>query len=196
MYKKNLFYIFAEKLIKGMKFRKANIEEFDKIWEIVDQARNAMLAKGRRQWTKDYPSRETITNDIVSNHAYVIAENEDILAYGAINKNGETSYEHIHGHWLSDREYLVLHRLAVNLNHLNRGLAKIFFNEAEKMAENGNIHSIKVDTNFDNVEMLHLLSKMGYSYCGEVSYGERGDRMAFEKLFNRNTATTSPVLAE
>ena len=26
----------------------------------------------------------------------------------------------------------------------------------------------KVDTNFDNAAMLHILKKLGYTYCGEV----------------------------
>ena len=39
----------------------------------------------------------------------------------------------------------------------------------------------KVDTNFDNVAMLHILKKLGYTYCGEV-YLAGGERKAFEKL--------------
>jgi hypothetical protein len=39
----------------------------------------------------------------------------------------------------------------------------------------------KVDTNFDNAAMLHLLKKLGYTYCGEV-YLAGGERKAFEKL--------------
>ncbi len=39
----------------------------------------------------------------------------------------------------------------------------------------------KVDTNFDNAAMLHILKKLGYTYCGEV-YLAGGERKAFEKL--------------
>lgn len=35
--------------------------------------------------------------------------------------------------------------------------------------------------NFDNASMLHLLKKLGYTYCGEV-YLAGGVRKAFEKL--------------
>jgi hypothetical protein len=38
-----------------------------------------------------------------------------------------------------------------------------------------------VDTNFDNAAMLHILKKLGYTYCGEV-YLAGGERKAFEKL--------------
>lgn len=39
----------------------------------------------------------------------------------------------------------------------------------------------KVDTNFDNAAILHLLKKLGYTYFGEV-YLAGGERKAFEKL--------------
>ena len=32
--------------------------------------------------------------------------------------------------------------------------------------------SIKVDTNFDNLAMLHILEKLDYQYCGEVYFRE------------------------
>lgn len=33
--------------------------------------------------------------------------------------------------------------------------------------------------NFDNAAMLHILKKLGYTYCGEV-YLAGGERKAFE----------------
>ena len=43
-----------------------------------------------------------------------------------------------------------------------------------------NIFSIKVDTNFDNIPMLKILEKLGYTYCGEVILNY-SVRKAFEK---------------
>jgi hypothetical protein len=34
------------------------------------------------------------------------------------------------------------------------------------------VFSIKVDTNFDNLAMLHILEKLDYQYCGEVYFRE------------------------
>ena len=48
------------------------------------------------------------------------------------------------------------------------------------MAHNKGIPSLRADTNFDNAPMLHLFEKLGYKYCGEVTF--RGTpRKAFEK---------------
>ena len=55
------------------------------------------------------------------------------------------------------------------------------FSEGLKISRQNGIFSVKVDTNFDNAAMLHLLKKIGYTYCGEV-YLAGGERKAFEKL--------------
>ena len=56
--------------------------------------------------------------------------------------------------------------------------------KAEQVALSRGIGSIKVDTNHDNAEMLGLLSSLAYTHCGTVSYGFRGERMAFEKVLS------------
>ena len=53
--------------------------------------------------------------------------------------------------------------------------------EAERMARGAGAASVRVDTNHDNAEMLRLLPALGYVRCGTVSYGPRGERIAFEK---------------
>ena len=44
------------------------------------------------------------------------------------------------------------------------------------------VHSIKVDTNYDNFYMQHLLRSLGFTYCGDVIYPQ-GSRLAYEKVF-------------
>ncbi len=42
----------------------------------------------------------------------------------------------------------------------------------EGWAKQQNIYSVKVDTNYDNQPMLHILQHLGYQYCGEVYFRE------------------------
>ena len=59
-------------------------------------------------------------------------------------------------------------------------LVKSSYGHIRDLAKGNNIFSIKVDTNFDNIPMLKILEKLGYTYCGEVTF--RGSfRKAFEK---------------
>ena len=53
----------------------------------------------------------------------------------------------------------------------------------EEIALKNNIISIKVDTNFDNIAMLKIFEKLGYTYCGEVQL-RAGIRKAFEKVID------------
>ncbi len=166
-------------------FRQATIAEIPYCWAIVDAARNNMIAIGRHQWTPLYPNLEVITADIRDGCGYVLIEDDRIVAYGAVRLNGEPEYERLlGGKWLTYGDYLVIHRLAVHPADEGRGLARHFFAETEAMAARKGIPSIKVDTNYDNGGMLHLMDILGYTYCGEVLY-KNGYRRAYEKVITK-----------
>ena len=52
---------------------------------------------------------------------------------------------------------------------------------AQELAISKNVYSIKVDTNFDNLAMLHIFNKLEYQYCGQV-YFRGSARRAYEKI--------------
>ena len=85
--------------------------------------------------------------------AKAAAAQGNVIAYGAVVFDGEPAYDAIEGAWLTDGEYVVLHRMA---------------------------GSMRVDTNFDNRYMLRMLGRLGFVYCGKVRY-RSGERLAFEK---------------
>ena len=92
----------------------------------------------------------------------------------------EPAYETIEGAWLTEKEYVVVHRLAVSQKTQGQGIASYFMQQVEMLAKEKGIESFKVDTNFDNFAMMAVLYKLGFSYCGEISY-EKGKRRAYEK---------------
>ena len=53
--------------------------------------------------------------------------------------------------------------------------------EVERLAISKDVHSFRADTNYDNERMQRLFEKMGFTYCGKISYPQ-GQRMAYEKL--------------
>lgn len=168
---------------KSYTFRKATIADQDTIWKILQQAIERRRKDGSRQWQDGYPNYNSVAADVESEYGYVIEIDGHIAAYAALIFNVEPAYENIKGKWLSLGDYLVLHRVAVTDDFAGKGLAKLIFSEAEKQAKCRYIHSIKVDTNFDNAAMLAILDKAGYTYCGEVLL--RGNpRKAFEKLLD------------
>ncbi|ACU07774.1 GCN5-related N-acetyltransferase [Flavobacteriaceae bacterium 3519-10] len=166
---------------KDYNFRRANSTDEPQILTILQQAIERRRLDGSQQWQDGYPNPETVTSDIAKGWGYVIEIENSVAAYVSIIYEPEPAYEAIDGSWLSTGEYVVMHRVAVADEFTGRGLATEIFREAENIAKRSGVSSIKVDTNFDNVALLHILKKLGYKYCGEV-YFRGSARKAFEKL--------------
>lgn len=163
-----------------LQLRKADITEVPVIWEIIQDAIEQRRQEGSSQWQDGYPNELSITNDINKGYGYVLTENGTILCYAAIIFDKEPAYEDIEGKWLTNGDYGVVHRVAVSKLAKGKGIATKLFQSIEGLCLEHHIYSIKVDTNFDNVPMLKILDKLGYTYCGEVHF--RGAaRKAFEK---------------
>lgn len=160
--------------------RKADLSEIPFIWDIIKDAIQQRKDEGSSQWQDGYPNELSINNDIKNGYGYVLTEDETILAYAAIIFDKEPAYENIEGKWLTNGDYGVVHRVAVSKLAKGKGIATKLFKLVEEVCLNNNVHSIKVDTNFDNVPMLKILDRLEYSYCGEV-YFRGAARKAFEK---------------
>ncbi|MBQ8521884.1 MAG: GNAT family N-acetyltransferase [Bacteroides sp.] len=164
-----------------MKLRSATLSDLPRIWQIIRQAKAQMVREGKHQWDENYPLEEHLRADILHEAAYVLTDEEVIIAYGAIVFDGEPAYLDIEGKWLSKQPYVVLHRLAVADEAKRRGVAVRFMQEVELLALSKGIHSFKVDTNYDNFYMQKVLQKCGFAYCGIIHY-PRGNRWGYEKI--------------
>lgn len=162
-------------------FRQAKISETSSIWEILQQAILRRKKEGSDQWQDGYPNPDVVQNDLEKGFGYVLTQGETILGYCAAIINDEPEYAKIQGKWLTDNDFVVIHRIAITESNLGKGLTKIILQHIEDFAINNSIFSIKVDTNFDNFAMLKILEKSGYIYCGEV-YFRGSPRKAFEKV--------------
>ena len=169
------------KLNQQFHFRKASLADQDIIWDILQQAIKRRKEEGSNQWQDGYPNIDSIKNDIEKDFGYVLESENQILGYAAVIFEIEPAYEIIEGKWLSNQEYVVIHRVAVSEEYIGLGIATKIFQEVQKVALSKNIFSIKVDTNFDNIPLLKILNKLNYAYCGEV-YFRGSARKAFQKL--------------
>lgn len=167
-----------------IQFRKAHADDFASCWQLIDNARWKMIRDGRKQWTPDYPSEAVVRQDIALGRAFLLADDGRIVAYGAVGMNCEPAYTQPSAHWLTHGDYFVIHRLAVDTRTRGRGYGRRFIHEAEQYALRQGVGSLKIDTNFDNTQMLSILQSTGYVACGEIDYGDKGPRLAFEKLLS------------
>ncbi|MEI3790986.1 MULTISPECIES: GNAT family N-acetyltransferase [unclassified Chryseobacterium] len=163
------------------KLRKAEIDERDIIWGIIQQSIERRKQDGSTQWQNGYPNLGTVESDIAKGFGYVLTIDGEIAVYVALILNDEPAYSTIEGAWLSDGEFVVVHRVAVDGKFAGQGMVKKLFDHIEDFTRSHGIQSIKVDTNYDNNAMLKILESKGYSYCGEVLLAG-GMRKAYEKI--------------
>lgn len=175
-------------MTSNMKLRKANFSDAIAIWEILQQAIEQRRKDGSEQWQNGYPNQQTVYNDITNGNGYVITNNDLVIAYAAIIFGVEPAYNEIYGRWLTNDNYVTIHRVATSNSVKGQGVATKLFKLIEELSVENNVFSIKVDTNFDNIPMLRILEKLDYSYCGEIFFGG-APRKAFEKVLTRKTTT-------
>lgn len=146
-------------MISEIKFRKATQDDPDKIWEILQQAIERRRLDSSQQWQNGYPNPETVNSDIEKQIGYVLVENDNVVAYSAVILNDEPAYGNIEGKWFSDGDFNVVHRSAVSDEVAGKVYATEIFRRIEDLSRQNGIFSVKVDTNFDNATMLHILKK-------------------------------------
>lgn len=164
-----------------MRLRTAAISEAPVIWNILQQAIEQRRRDGSQQWQNGYPNFQTVLDDIENGYAYVLVDDYTIVAYAAIIFGVEPAYHAIEGKWITDGDYVVVHRVATSDAAKGKGVATVLFQLLENLSLEHEVYSIKVDTNFDNTPMLRILDKLNYTYCGEIFFNG-ASRRAYEKV--------------
>src|SRR5690606_31318122 len=94
-------------------FRKAGLSDAPAIWQILQQGIVRRKAEGSDQWQDGYPNPDIVKKDIEQGAGYVLTAGDQIAGYAAIRLNDEPAYAAIKGRWLSDGDFVVVHRVAV-----------------------------------------------------------------------------------
>lgn len=166
-----------------MNLRKAICSDLSAMMDIVHQAQASLKLLGIDQWQNGYPTLEIVRQDIESGDASVLTDNEQVVAMMTVIYNDEPTYDRIYdGEWLSRGDFAVVHRMAVDNRSRQAGVASFLLQEAEKMAIEKGIPSLKVDTHKGNVPMRRTLEKNGFVYCGYILLSDGNHRVAYEKV--------------
>lgn len=162
----------------------AQIQNLAKYVDIIDQGRKFQQAQGFVQWTEDYPNEETLKGDIEIGRGYALMVDGEIAGYMCIDFDGEPAYDNIDGSWRRDDRYAVVHRMAFDGAFVGMGFADAAFKLIEEFCEAKEVFYIRVDTDFPNKRMQHILAKNGYVHCGVIEY-QGGDRLAYDKILEK-----------
>lgn len=158
----------------------AQAEEINICTQIIDEGKAFQKEQGFVQWTDDYPNMDIIKKDIQNNKGYVIKVNEEIAGYMCIDFGGEPAYDTIEGQWQTEKPYAVVHRMAFRSAFRGIGLAETAFRLVATLCLAKGIHSIRIDTDFSNTRMQHILEKSGFTRRGIVVFQE-SEKIAYDK---------------
>ena len=155
--------------------RKAVREDFERIMEIYDIAKDFMRQNGNAsQWQGGYPYPDIIEDDIDGGNMRVItADDGHICACFGIFEGDDPTYAKIDGSWKSDLPYTAIHRVASDGSE--RGIFRRIFEYASGMYTH-----LRIDTHADNIPMQRAVTSCGFVLCGIIYVEDGTPRMAYE----------------
>ena len=154
--------------------RRANKNDLISIMPIYEAAKMKMRADGNmHQWSDKYPDEETLLADIARGELYLACEDDEIYGVFMLSFSGEETYKEIHGAWLNDEPYAVIHRIA------SLGKGKKLLKDAIDFAFD-KTNNIRIDTHEDNNIMRSLLNKLGFIYTGIIHLKSGDERRAYQ----------------
>ena len=159
----------------------AQAEDLEVCNEIIQTGREFQREQGFVQWTDGYPSLDTIRDDIQTQKGYVIKADGKIAGYMCIDFDGEPAYDTIQGAWQTEEPYAVVHRMAFRQEFRGMGLTRAAFQLIQELCISKGVKSIRVDTDFPNKRMQHILEKSGFAHCGIIDFQGSG-KLAYDKF--------------
>ena len=162
--------------MEKIEFRKAKIEDLDRLESIYGRARDFMVSNGNpSQWVNGYPSRGDLLSDLQKGQLWVGVDQGGIVrcAYCFMPGPDPTYAEISEGRWLRDSSYHVIHRLASD--GTLHGMARNCFEWCRKQDPD-----LRADTHRDNRIMQHLLESSGFVPCGIILTHDGTERIAYQ----------------
>lgn len=161
---------------------KAQQNDIEEIMKIIRDAQAMMALQGTGQWQDGTPAKATILRDINNGHFYVAKDDEIIIGVMAFLDEDPEYQNLLTGAWHYGPRYKVIHRFAIKGSYRQQGVGSFLLKEAETMAKNQGVDTIRIDTHEKNIPMTRLLEKNGYQAVGTVILEKTKLRTAFEKL--------------
>ena len=161
-----------------MYIRKTKMDDLDDVCDIYSYARNYMKQNGNpEQWGDVHPPRDLIIKDIYAGKSYVCVDDDNgINGVFYFNIEVDPTYAKIDGSWLNENEYGVIHRIA-KAENAGKGTGVFCINWCYE-----HFNNIRIDTHKDNIPMVKLLEKLGFSYCGIIWIENGDERKAYQKV--------------
>ena len=162
-------------------YRKATLDDLEEISSLVSHAVDVMVDQNILQWDEIYPTKEDFRTDINKHQLYVGLTGRQIAVVFALNQECEEEYKN--GRWEHPNvPFYIVHRLCVNPDFQNQGIAKRTLLYIEETLLKMDIHAIRLDAFCNNPYSLKLYDSLHYSRVGYADW-RKGRFYLMEKYF-------------
>jgi GNAT superfamily N-acetyltransferase len=166
----------------GVLLRLAQSSDLPQLMALIRRVVPPMVASGNNQWNDTYPNEQVFTQDLVAGDLW-IAETGDRTLAGVAAFPSAPGHEYAAAGWDVEEPAIFTHRLAVDPDQRGRGIAFALMQQAEQVARERGIETLRVDTGVLNLPAQRLIARAGYRFIAEIPLAVRpGLRvMCYEK---------------
>lgn len=162
-------------------YRRAELNDIEVICGLVGRVKDTLIQNGIFQWDEVYPVKDDFLEDINKGHLYIgLMDGRTAVLY-ALNQEFDEQYGR--GRWKNEAEpFYVVHRLCVEPDFQNKGIARRTLLHIEEVLKKSGIHSVRLDVFSGNPFALKLYDSMGYTKTGCCEW-RKGTFYLMEKYF-------------
>ncbi|AGR40919.1 acetyltransferase [Spiroplasma taiwanense CT-1] len=167
-----------------MYLRKATIQDFKKVIELLNKSINLLKSENIDQWQDNMPNEDTFKEDIEKQRLYVLVFDGQVVGMATIHEEIEESYENLNsGKWINDDRYATIHRFSVDTDFSGKKFGNFLFACLISVAVSKGFKTIKIDTHKDNLRMQYLIQKNDFKYCGNFYIDGVNDEKNFRLAY-------------
>ncbi len=164
-----------------LKFQRAKKEDLEEIFLLYKNAIAKMDEQNIPQWDEVYPDRMTLEGDIKKNQMFIGKKNGKIAVCFVLNEECDKEYKN--GKWICpDSHFCIIHRLCVNPEFQNQGIAGKTMKHIEEVCRNQKYDSIRLDCFTQNPYSQRLYDKCGYTVTGFADWRKGRFELREKKL--------------
>lgn len=171
-----------------MRVVKADVDDVESAYTIIDACRLALESQGLMQWDASYPDRGFLRKAALTGNLFTLLDEKALCGMVILDANQAPEWSSVA--WLNRVEpSLVIHALAVSPAIQQHGLGKFMLAFCEGESHRRGCKSVRLDAFSENTDVLKFYERYGYVLCGEVYFASKpaGHRRYFcyEKMLGR-----------
>ncbi len=156
-------------MINDFSFRQASKNDIEEVDSLVQNAILKMKENGIEQWDELYPNKEVLEEDIQKEQMTLLVDENKIAAIYVLSEDCDEGYND--GKWkYPDSKFCVIHRLCVNPEYQNKGIAKKCVLNIENECRKNGYKTIRLDSFVENPFAAKLYEKLGYECVGKTKF--------------------------